>query len=603
MNAHDEKGLLRAAARLTLIALIATAFFTITNAKADAAGCFSKPSSCGYPDATNAGVPAGTALTTVSSVTLSSGQTLENKTVTNGVRVTGSNVTIRNSVIKTPSGGNGTTAIELTNGATNFTIEHSEVTGNGSKTNAPESNVWNHYNNAGFRVIGSYLHGVPDNIEGSVAEIRDSFVAVDAEYPGAHSENVYLCGAGANVQHSTLFNESDETSLIFGDGICGKGNTVTVENSLLAGGGYMLQPNAKGVSAPVKIIGNRVGRCLTTARQDSGGGYVCASGKDANGFWPRGGHYGLDAELGSSATWTGNVWDDNSQPMCPTEKAGCGVVTPPTEVPTEPTKPPVEEPKEEPKEEEPAEEEPTEGEPIEEPTEEPAEEEPAEEPTEEPAEEEGPTEPTEPPAEEEAPTQPTEPSEGGSHHGGHHGSHGGHHGGGGTKPTEPTQPSEQPTPPAEEPSTSPTAPTPPTGTEVTPPTGTGTVPLPGDVVGDVTEVLEGILGDGSHPVLGAAAIWHSSRAWVGGPVVFDGTDSTAPGHRTCIWTVEDPSGQTATAKNAGCLVRYHFRHAGIAHVTLTVRGDDGTSARLRKDIVVRGRQSGQPRVARAARAF
>ena len=297
-------GLPRAAVPLTLIAMIA-AFFSISAANASAAGCFSKPSACGYPDATTAGVPAGTALTTVSSVTLSSGQTLEGKTVTNGVRVTGPNVTIRNSVIKTPSGGNGTTAIELTNGATNFTIEHSEVTGNGSKTNAPESNVWNHYNNAGFKVIGSYLHGVPDNIEGSVAEIRDSFVAVDAEYSGAHSENVYLCGASANVQHSTLYNESDETSLIFGDGICGKGNTVTVENSLLAGGGYMLQPNAKGVSAPVRIVNNRVGRCLTTARQDSGGGYVCASGKDANGFWPRGGHYGLDTELGSSADLDG----------------------------------------------------------------------------------------------------------------------------------------------------------------------------------------------------------------------------------------------------------------------------------------------------------
>ncbi|HEY2055849.1 MAG TPA: hypothetical protein VGH14_18100 [Solirubrobacterales bacterium] len=573
MSAHDEIGLPRAAARLTLIALLVAAFFAISHADANAAtSCFSKPSACGYPDATTAGVPAGTALTTVSSVTLSSGQTLEGKVVTNGVLVTGPNVTIRNSVIKTPSGGNGSAAIELTNGATNFTIEHSEVTGNGSKTNAPESNVWNHYNDAGFKVIGSYLHGVPDNIEGSVAEVRDSFIAVDAEYSGAHSENIYLCGASANVQHSTLYNESDETSLIFGDGICGKGNTVTVENSLLAGGGYMLQPNAKGVSAPVKIIGNRVGRCLTTAHQDSGGGYVCSSGKDANGFWPRGGHYGLDTELGSAATWTGNVWDDNSQPMCPNEKAGCGVVTPPTEVPTEPT-PPTEPPVEE----------PTQGEPIEEPVVEPPTEEPAKEvetPTEEPPTAEPPTE--EKPVEVETPTEPT----GGGHHGRHHG-------GGGTKPTGPSQSTE-------ESEASPTAPTPPTGTEVTPPNSP--LPLPGNVVGDVTAALEGILGNGG--ARGVTAIWHASKAWVNGPVVLDGTDSTAPGHRTCIWTVEDPSGSTVTAKNAGCRVRYHFRHAGIGHVTLTVRGADGTAAQLRKEIVVRGdRQSGQPRVARAARAF
>ena len=253
----------RAVVRLTIFAatVAAVAFFAIA-AHTSAAGCFATPSACGYPDATDAGVPAGTALTTVSSVTLGAGQTLEGKIVTNGVRVTRSGATIRNSVIKTPSGGNGSTAIEMGGGATNFTIEHSEVTGNSFKTNAPESNVWNRYENAGFRVIGSYLHGVPDNIEGGIAEVPHSFIAVDAEYSGAHGENIYLYGSTANVQRSTLYNESDETSLIFGDGICGKGNTVTVENSLLAGGGYMLQPNSKGVSAPVRIVGERVGRCL-----------------------------------------------------------------------------------------------------------------------------------------------------------------------------------------------------------------------------------------------------------------------------------------------------------------------------------------------------
>ena len=314
-----------AVARLTVVAasIAVFAFFSIA-AHAAAAGCFATPSACGYPDATNSGVPAGTALTTVSSVTLGAGQTLEGKIVTNGVRVTGANATIRNSVIQTPSGGNGSTAIEMGNGATNFTIEHSEVTGNGSKTNAPESNVWNHYEDAGFRVIGSYLHGVPDNIEGGVAEIRDSFIAVDAEYPGAHSENIYLCGGSANVQHSTLYNESDETSLIFGDGICGKGNRVTVENSLLAGGGYMLQPNSKGVSAPVKIIGNRVGRCRSKTHQDDGGGYVCDGGADEHGFWPRGGHYGIATELGREATWWNNVWDDTGRPVCSTGAPGCG---------------------------------------------------------------------------------------------------------------------------------------------------------------------------------------------------------------------------------------------------------------------------------------
>jgi hypothetical protein len=506
-----------AAARLTCVAasVAAFAFFAIA-AHAGAAGCFATPSACGYPDATNAGVPAGTALTTISSVTLSAGQTLEGKTVTNGVRVTGANVTIRNSVIKTPSGGSGSTAIELGSGATNFTIEHSEVTGNGSKTNAPESNVWNHYNNAGFRVIGSYLHGVPDNIEGGVAEVRDSFIAVDAEYPGAHSEDIYLCGADANVQHSTLYNESDETSLIFGDGICGKGNAVTVENSLLAGGGFMLQPNSKGVSAPVRIVNNRVGRCLTTAHQDSGGGYECASGKDANGFWPRGGHYGLDTELGSSAVWSGNVWDDNSQPMCATEKAGCGTVTPPVETPTE--TPPVEKT---------------------------------------------------PPAEEPTKTPPAS---------------------GGTTSTEPGKSAGGPKS---------------TGSGSKQSSTSSSPSLGAAVVAGGGENAKAVIANGGAAAIGdAKAIFEAPKAWVGGPVILDGTASKAIGHRTCAWSVKEPGGAKASDRKAGCRVHYRFHHAGIARVTLTVRGSVGPASRVSKTLVVRrSRQSGQLRVSRAARAF
>jgi hypothetical protein len=285
--------------------------------------CFAEPHVCGYPDATNTGVPGGTTLTPMGDVTLHGGDTLADAEVTGTVTVDGPGATIEDSLIRADEGGSGTTGIILEQSASDFTLVNSEVAGNGSTTNAPESNIWNHYGNPGVRVVRSYLHGVPDNVEGGVV-IRDSYVIVDAEYPEAHSEDIYLCGSYANVQHSTLYNESDETSLIFGDGICDRGNRVTVENSLLAGGGYMLQPNSKGVSAPVRIIGNRVGRCRTGAHQDSGGGYVCAGGADTHGFWPRGGHYGIATELGHEARWWNNVWDDSGHPVCADGRPGCG---------------------------------------------------------------------------------------------------------------------------------------------------------------------------------------------------------------------------------------------------------------------------------------
>jgi hypothetical protein len=285
--------------------------------------CFAEPHTCGFPDATNTGVRPGTELEESGSVTLHSGDTLSDKNVTGTVIVDGSDVTIENSKIHAEGGGSGSTAIQLEDGATGFTLIDSEVLGNGSQTNAPESGVWNHYDNPGAKVIRSYIHGSPDNWEGRVDLVKDSYMLVDASYPEAHSENIYICGTTAKVEHSTLYNESDETSLIFGDGICDKGNTVTVTRSLLAGGGYMLQPNSKGVSAPVRIIDNRIGRCRSRSHQDSGGGYVCVGGADEFGFWPRGGHYGVATELGRQAVWQGNVWDRGNAPVCPSGGHGC----------------------------------------------------------------------------------------------------------------------------------------------------------------------------------------------------------------------------------------------------------------------------------------
>ncbi len=117
----------RGALRLAFGLALAIGVLFVSAATASAAPCFPQPSSCGYPDATNTGVPAGTTLTDSGSVTLGSGQTLSGKNVTGTVSVTGPNVTIQNSKIHTNSGGSGETAITLEDGATNFKLVNSEV--------------------------------------------------------------------------------------------------------------------------------------------------------------------------------------------------------------------------------------------------------------------------------------------------------------------------------------------------------------------------------------------------------------------------------------------------------------------------------------------
>jgi hypothetical protein len=387
-NAEFPRRLAPLVVLLALVGLLLCSAFT----SAATAACLPDPSACGYPDESNTGVPPGTVLTPSGSKTVSTdGAVLSGLEITGTVTVTADNVTIEDSRITRTSGGSGSYAVILNNGADNFTIEDTEVVGPISNTEGLQSAVWNHYNNPGAIARRVYFHRCADCWEGA-GTFRDDYMVVDAAYSGSHDEDIYVCGTTVNVDHSTLINTHQQTATVFGDTICG-GNNFTVTDSLLAGGGFVLYPQANSSSetGSTNISGNRIARCRTAAVYNPGsGGTACSGGADSFGYYPLGGYYGVAAYAysGPDQIWTNNVWDDSSQPICDDGRPGCGVVSPP------PEEPPTEEPPGE--EEPPAEEPPDEEEP-------PAEEEP---PVEEPPTEEPPGE--EPPAEEE-PSPPEEP--------------------------------------------------------------------------------------------------------------------------------------------------------------------------------------------------
>jgi hypothetical protein len=232
--------------------------------------------------------------------------------------------------------------------------------------------------------------------------------------------------------------------------------------------------------------------------------------------------------------------------MCPNEKAGCGSVTPP---PVEP--------------------------PAETPTETPTETPPTETPTETP--------PTETPTE----TPPTEtpPSGGGGGPKSSKPGHGGTHSGEGS-------------------GTSTTTPGSGEGSSSNGSTSTSAPHLGGAAAGVAETVGLNNAHEASGGAIGPAkAVFRTPKASVGGPVVLDGTASKAVGKVHCAWSVEEANGVTRKDKKTGCRVVYRFHHAGVAHVTLVVRGSAGQADRLRKALVVHSDQSGQLRVSRAARAF
>ena len=336
----DWRSALRSSVILAVLVATLCCSFCVGGAMATSTNCLAIPSACGYPDATNTGVPSGTTLTASGSRTVTTnGQVLNGLDITGTVVVAADNVTIENSRITRTSGGSGTYGVTLNDGADDFTIKNSEVVGPNSQSSGLQSAVWNHYGNPGATASHDYFHRCADCWEGS-GVFENDYMVVDAAYSGSHDEDIYVCGAEVDVNHSTLINTHHQTATVFGDTTngCG-GNTFNVTNSLIAGGGYMLYPQANSSSrvGTMNVSGNRFARCISGEAYDSStGGTNCANGTgDAFGYFPFGGYYGVAAYVYSGAgnVWTNNVWDNNSQPVCADGSNGCGTAAAPPKVP------------------------------------------------------------------------------------------------------------------------------------------------------------------------------------------------------------------------------------------------------------------------------
>lgn len=309
------------------------------------ANCFNSPGSCGFPDPAygNVGVPAGVALSTHagSLTTTSNGQVINAVKVTGGqIVVNTNNVTIMDSEVVV-SGGLGCETVVITGGHTGTLIEDSELHGTaaGSPYTGPNTNdsttCENGVSNFGggtVTMLRDYIFNVPDGVQYG-ASITDSYILTNGNIYGAgssgnsHNEDVYGSDSTITLTHDTLLNPAPQTAEVFNDTNGGGGgpcdNHLTLKNSLLAGGGFMLYPcgNASSVgSSTMDVENNRFSRCTgAPITHNSGtGGDACNNagfgGADTHGYWPYGGYFGLDANVyctGAGQTWTSNVWDDD----------------------------------------------------------------------------------------------------------------------------------------------------------------------------------------------------------------------------------------------------------------------------------------------------
>lgn len=260
-------------------------------------GCVARPSRCGYPDASNTGVPPGTSLTPSGSLSVNTdGAVVSGRSVTGTINVYASGVTIKDT--RVTASVTGEPGIVIHSPATGVTIMDSTIGGPDAGGTSAGIAIHN-TTSAAMTVERVNIHNAADGVDG-LQRTTDSYVLTDGSVPGAHVEPVYIPGGGrssamSTVQHNTLLNPQEQTAAIFADchsyGPCWN---MMFEDNLLEGGDYTIEccdgAGTDGPSGNTSITNNRFART----------------------YHRRGGQYGWESGVDPSrTTWSGNIWDDS----------------------------------------------------------------------------------------------------------------------------------------------------------------------------------------------------------------------------------------------------------------------------------------------------
>lgn len=228
--------------------------------------CMPQPSRCGWPDATNTGVPAGTVLTVRQGdwTITTAGTVINGYDIRGCVYVRANNVVIRNSRIQC----NGFSGIAIDNPITGVLIEDVDVVMSGLGQHGIQ---WRGYTARRVHIAnGSDCFSANQDvlIEDSFCDIPGQAGQDAAANGGPHVDGIQETGSASNVtiRHNTIRNPFIVVSAIIMNG--GQTNIRIVDN-LMAGGGYTVYcPSRAGALAA--FSGNVISRM----------------------YYPRGGSYG-----------------------------------------------------------------------------------------------------------------------------------------------------------------------------------------------------------------------------------------------------------------------------------------------------------------------
>lgn len=273
--------------------------------------CAALPSSCGFPDASTTGVPAGTALRAVPQELTSGpgwhydergwitvdgdGAVLEGITTTATVEVSGRGAVVRASRIVVAGEGNG---VSLRH-AQDVTVEDCEISGpTGSGPQRLLVGVKDVYGDSTGAVIRrNDIWHTSTGVQIDSGLIEGNYIHDLGLAEGDHLNGTTSGGgiAQLTIRGNTILNPHSQTDAVSLFQDFGPQANRLIEGNLLAGGGYTLYAGAnngkESTATNISVIGNRFART----------------------YYARGGSYGPVTAYtpGGGNRWSGNVWDDD----------------------------------------------------------------------------------------------------------------------------------------------------------------------------------------------------------------------------------------------------------------------------------------------------
>ncbi|WP_407180101.1 right-handed parallel beta-helix repeat-containing protein [Bradyrhizobium sp. STM 3562] len=259
-----------------------------------------KYSTCGYPDASNTGVPPDIALTSRQTddgclVVSNDNTVIDALHVTGCIDVEANNVTIQNSRVTATTGIWWAIKYGATKpNATGLKILHvtvESIPGQGPAADGGYPYGISTQGTGSLEVGYSNISGFKDGIDVAQGYIHDNWIHDLAKYADAHTQGIYVWAAPSGgsllIKHNTITDIIlDSTAAIFmkeGLGI----HDVTIQDNWLAGGSYTLYGGGADTTN-IQVLDNRFSTEIT----------------------PKGGQYGSISYW--SSTRTGNLWRNNA---------------------------------------------------------------------------------------------------------------------------------------------------------------------------------------------------------------------------------------------------------------------------------------------------